>query len=206
MDVDPTPGNSGGLPTSLVLQTLPKIDEDHILSSKPPKERILEMLDLLESHVEKLRKNASQIEEDKDALLCTLDSVLNADLMYSLEANDRDDVTRYADRVMNRCLTVEVKVHTHRDKLQEEALFQVNRLIDGLVMGLKSDAELARSKCESYMNACSASVVTGATDKNFESTLLGCTVDDQKKVKRRLQGLLNYFEKLEVVSLEEMNC
>ncbi|XP_072392162.1 BAG family molecular chaperone regulator 2 isoform X2 [Diabrotica undecimpunctata] len=202
MDVDPTPG----LPTSLVLQTLPKIDEDHILSSKPPKERILEMLDLLESHVEKLRKNASQIEEDKDALLCTLDSVLNADLMYSLEANDRDDVTRYADRVMNRCLTVEVKVHTHRDKLQEEALFQVNRLIDGLVMGLKSDAELARSKCESYMNACSASVVQGATDKNFESTLLGCTVDDQKKVKRRLQGLLNYFEKLEVVSLEEMNC
>lgn len=56
-----------------------------MLSSKPPKERILEMLDLLEGHVEKLRKGASQLEEDKDALLSHLDSIVNADLMYHLE-------------------------------------------------------------------------------------------------------------------------
>lgn len=55
------------------------------MSSKPPKERFLELLDLLENHVEKLRKGASQLEEDRDALLSTLDSVRNADLMYELQ-------------------------------------------------------------------------------------------------------------------------
>lgn len=69
----------------MVLQTLPKIDENDVLNTKPPKERILQMLDLLEGHVEKLRKGASQLEEDRDALLSTLDSVVNADLMYHLD-------------------------------------------------------------------------------------------------------------------------
>lgn len=101
---------------------------------------------------------------------------------------------------MSRCLTVEVKVLTQRDSQQEEALFQVNHLIDGLVIALKSDPESAKAKCVTYMNACSSNA-EGITDKMFESALLGCTVDDQKKVKRRLQGLLTYFEKMKVVSL-----
>ncbi|KAJ8934144.1 hypothetical protein NQ314_013554 [Rhamnusium bicolor] len=201
MDVDPLPGTSSGMTTALVLQTLPKIDENDMMSTKTPKERILELLDLLESHVEKLRKGASQLEEDRDALLSTLDSVRNADLMYDLEDNDRDDVNRYADRIMNRCHTVEVRVLTQRDQMQEEALFQVNHLIDGLVISLKGDGETAKAKCVSYMNACSSNLVQGITDKKFESALLGCTVDDQKKVKRRLQGLLNYFDKLKISTL-----
>ncbi|KAG5896413.1 hypothetical protein JTB14_022496 [Gonioctena quinquepunctata] len=204
MDIDPSPSSSSGLSlsTSLVLQTLPKIDENDVLNSKPPKERILEMLDLLEVHVEKLRKGATQLEEDRDALLSSLDSVMNADTMYNLEENDREDVNRYADRVMSRCLTVEVKVLTQRDKMQEEALSQVNHLIDGLVIALKGDPESTKARCISYMNACSSNVVQGVTDKNFESALLGCTLDDQKKVKRRLQGLLTYFEKMKVISLQ----
>ncbi|XP_018575337.1 BAG family molecular chaperone regulator 2 isoform X1 [Anoplophora glabripennis] len=206
MDVDPMPGTSTGISTALVLQTLPKIDENDIMSTKSPKERFLELLDLLENHVEKLRKGASQLEEDRDALLSTLDSVRNADLMYELEENtfldDRDDIHRYADRIMSRCLTVEVKVLTQRDQMQEEALFQVNHLIDGLVIALKSDPETAKAKCISYMNACSSNMVQGIMDKRFESALLGCTVDDQKKVKRRLQGLLHYFDKLKVQSLQ----
>lgn len=103
---------------------------------------------------------------------------------------------------MSRCLTVEVKVLTQRDNQQEEALFQVNHLIDGLVIALKGDPESAKAKCVTYMNACSSNVIEGVTDKNFESALLGCTVDDQKKVKRRLQGLLTYFEKMKVISLQ----
>ncbi|VEN43824.1 unnamed protein product [Callosobruchus maculatus] len=206
MDVDPIPGSSSGISTAVVLQAMPKIDEDHLLSNKPPKERIVEMLDMLETHVEKLRRGASQLEEDRDALLSTLDSVVNADLMYNLDESEsaiveRDDVTRYADRIISRCMTVEVRVMTQRDKMQEEALFQVNHLIDSLVITLRSDPETAKQRCVSYMNACSSQNVQGITDKNFESALLGCTMDDQKKVKRRLQGLLNYFEKMKVVHL-----
>lgn len=71
------------LATSLVL--LPKVDENTSLDNKPAKERIIEILDLLESHVEKLRKEATQLEEDRDQLLTTLDSIRHADLMNQLD-------------------------------------------------------------------------------------------------------------------------
>ncbi|CAH1999107.1 unnamed protein product [Acanthoscelides obtectus] len=161
MDVEPISCSSSGISTAVVLQAMPKIDEDHMLSNKPPKERVVEMLDMLETHVEKLRRGASQLEEDKDALLSTLDSVVNADLMYNLDEIERDDVTRYADRIISRCMTVEVRVMTQRDKMQEEALFQVNHLIDSLVITLRSDPETAKQRCVSYMNACSSQIVEG---------------------------------------------
>lgn len=202
MDVDQPLAGSSELTTSLVLQTLPRIDENSAMDKKPPKERILEILDLLESHVEKLRKEAAQLEEDKDQLISTLDSVRHTDLMNQLSENDADDVTRYADRIMNRCQTVEVRVLTQRDTMQEEALFQVNHLIDGLVVDLRNDHDAAKQRCVSYVNACSSIMVEGIMDKKFESALLGCTIDDQKRVKKRLQGLLSYFERLRFQTFE----
>lgn len=112
--------------------------------------------------------------------------------------DDADDVNRYADRIMNRCQTVEVRVLTQRDQMQEDALSQINRLIDGLVIEIRNDHEAARQRCISYVNACSSIMVDGVMDKHFESALLGCALDDQKRVKKRLQGLLNYFERLRV--------
>ncbi|XP_044265662.1 BAG family molecular chaperone regulator 2 [Tribolium madens] len=201
MDIDPSPSTSSGFFMDLTFSGLPKIDENNTVDPKSPKERVLELLDILESHVEKLRREAAQLEEDRDHLLSSLDSVRNTDLIVDLPDNDRDDVCQYAERIMSRCLTVEVKILTQRDKMQEEALHQVNHLIDSLVMGLKSDPESAKARCITFMNACSSNVVHGITDKKFESALLGCTVDDQKRVKKRLQGLLNYFDKLNVTSI-----
>lgn len=106
---------------------------------------------------------------------------------------------RLIDRITDRCLTVDVKVHTQRDPAQEEALYQVNHLIDALVISAKFDPDGTKSKCITYMNACSSQGF-GVTDKKFESALLGCTLDDQKRVKKRLQGLLNYFDKLLLTS------
>lgn len=63
---------------------LPKIDENHIMEEKTPKEQILEKLDFLEGHVEKLRKEACTLEENKDQLMSSLDSVKNMDLMNQL--------------------------------------------------------------------------------------------------------------------------
>lgn len=64
---------------------LPKIDENNTFDSKNPKERVIELLDILESHVEKLRKEASQLEEDRDQLLSSIDSVRNTDVIAELE-------------------------------------------------------------------------------------------------------------------------
>lgn len=69
---------------ALTQSSLPKIDENNAIESKTPKERILELLDVLESHVEKLRREAAQLEEDRDHLLSSLDSVRNTDLIIEL--------------------------------------------------------------------------------------------------------------------------
>lgn len=91
-------------------------------------------------------------------------------------------------------------VHTDRDRVQEEALHQVNRLIDGLVISIKHDPTATRVKCMSYMAACTSSNFQGATDKNFETAILGCTLDDQKQIKKRLQGLLDYMNQEPIIT------
>jgi len=171
----------------------PKVDDSlSSESEKTPKDRLLDLLDQVEAHVERLRKDASTLEEERDTLFTTLDTIRNSDLLATLEDNDRDDILRYCERVQGRCLTVEVCVHTHRDRVQEEALYQVNHLIDSLIISIKSDASATRVKCLSYMAACT-STAQGVSDKNFESAILGCTLDDQKRIRKRLQGLLDYM-------------
>lgn len=70
----PPPGGSG----------LPKIDENLTLESKPPKQRLVEVLDMLEGHVEKLRKEAIRLEEERDSLLASLDSVRTTEILAEL--------------------------------------------------------------------------------------------------------------------------
>lgn len=73
--------------------------------------------------------------------------------------------------------------------------------IDQLVVSVHEDTVLAHSRCQTYMNACTSQPdPSSGTDKNFETAILGCTLDDQKRVKKRLQGLLDYFAKLNVTS------
>jgi len=103
-------------------------------------------------------------------------------------------VLHYAEHITNRCLTVDVHVKTARDDMQEDALHQVNSFIDSLVMNLQNDPFGTKNRCVAFMNACS-SQTHGMADKNFETAILGCTLDDQKRVKRRLQGLLDYIDK-----------
>lgn len=97
------------------------------------------------------------------------------------------------EQIANRCLTVDILVKTTRDNTQEDALHQVNSFIDGLVKSLRSDPDGTKTRCLAFMNACSPHT-HGTADKNFEAAILGCTLDDQKRVKKRLQGLLDYID------------
>lgn len=72
-------------------------------------------------------------------------------------------------------------------------MHQVNRLIDSLVVALKEDPSTTRLRCMSYMAACTSNHCQGTSDKNFETAILGCTLDDQKRIRKRLQGLLDYM-------------
>lgn len=49
--------------------------------------------------------------------------------------DDKDDILRYLDRIFRRCTTVDVSVLTTRTEDQVDALYQVNCLIDNLIIG-----------------------------------------------------------------------
>lgn len=180
---------------------LPLIDESSALGTQAPKDRLIAVLDQVEMRVERLRRDTVRIEEEKDSLLSTLDSVKHSELLADIADCDKDDIMRYADRILARALTVEVAVRTDRDAQQEEALHQVNMYIDQLVMSVHVDGVVAHTRCLTYMNACTSQPDPNTgTDKNFETAILGCTLDDQKRVKKRLQGLLDYFAKLNITT------
>lgn len=53
-----------------------------------PKDRLVILLDQIERHVEQLRKDASRLEEEKDTLLTTLDTLRNNDMLHALEERE----------------------------------------------------------------------------------------------------------------------
>lgn len=124
---------------------------------------------------------------------------------------EREEIMLYIQRVSSRLGTVELNVRTVRDKSQEDSLSQINALIDTMIkMG---DPVIARQRCQLYLNACCSSISdpssqlgtvlesdVGPIDKKFESALLGCTLDDQKNIKKRLQALMGYLNKQTVTN------
>lgn len=65
-------------------------------------------------------------------------------------------------------------------------------MIDKIVSTLKIDPDSAKSTCQSYLASCSSSENEFGS-KVFEMAVLGCTLDDQKRIHKRLQGLLDYI-------------
>lgn len=116
------------------------------------------------------------------------------------KTDELDEINCYSQRISNRLSTIDICVKTVRDAAQEDALHQVNSLIDSLLT--VSDRTVARQRCQTFLNACSVRDDPGNTselqqivDKKFETAVLGCTLDDQKIVKKRLQALMTYLNK-----------
>ncbi|XP_059622986.1 BAG family molecular chaperone regulator 2 isoform X2 [Phlebotomus argentipes] len=165
-------------------------------------ERFIKLVDELDNRVEKLRKDAITLQEKKDYLSMSMDLLKNNDLLTNLEEYEREEITCYMQRVGSRLATVELNVKTVRNSAQEECLHQVNVLIDSVISN--SDAVISRQRCQMFLNACEgAPEATGSSrdahevsvDKKFESSLLGCTLDDQKTIKKRLNALISYLNK-----------
>lgn len=51
---------------------------------KSPKDRLVDLLDQVEMHVERLRRDALKLEEEKDTLLTTLDTLRNSEMLIEL--------------------------------------------------------------------------------------------------------------------------
>lgn len=105
---------------------------------------------------------------------------------------DKEDISQFADRIVNRCDTVNINVHTTRSDSQLNSLEEINTMIDKIVNTLRDDPDTAKFTCQSYIASCS-SQENESGSKIFETAVLGCTLDDQKRVFKRLQGLLDYI-------------
>lgn len=188
-------------------------------------ERFVTVLDHLDAHVEKFRKDAMGLQEKRDYLLMSIDLIKSNDLLHTMSECERDEIFTYIQRVNSRLSTVELNVRTVRDRSQEDSLSQINALIDMMIT--LGDPVLSRQRCQQYLNACCSSAEAGGhlgehysevnvfvqesyagvmsadgmetdlgpVDKKFESVLLGCTLDDQKNIKKRLQALMDYLNK-----------
>ncbi|XP_039759076.1 BAG family molecular chaperone regulator 2-like isoform X2 [Pararge aegeria] len=159
--------------------------------------KLTSLLDQTELRVERLRQDALRIEGERRSLLSTLDSVKHSELPAEVSECDKDDLLRYAHRLLARATTVQVEVRTERNAKQEDAYNQANVLVDQLMASVHNNAGMARLRWQGYMNACTSQPNSGTgIDGNFETVVLGCTLDDQKRIKKRLQGIDDILRKL----------
>jgi len=174
------------------------------------RDEVIALLDSIDTRVEFLRKEALKLQDERDLILTRMDLLKNTDLLSNLNATDHEEVALQLSRISDRLQTVEVSVLTVRDNSQVDSLNTINTLIDEIICF--GDPIVKRQKCQEYLNACLpefhfSSVSTSTTtaqlsfvDKRFESFLLGCTLDDQKRIKKRLEALLNYMAQQIILS------
>lgn len=164
------------------------------------RDEVIKILDTIDTQVESLRKEALKLQEQRDDLLTRIDMLKNTDLLDNLTDSEREEISFHLRRVNDRLQTVEMSVHTVRDDSQINALNLINHFIDEVIRF--DDPINKRRKCQEYLNACSStdyqyvmsvSESNVFIDKRFEEHLLGCTLDDQKRIRKRLEALLNYM-------------
>ncbi|MEE6476564.1 hypothetical protein FKM82_011126 [Ascaphus truei] len=151
---------------------------------------LLESLDQLETRVEELREGAFALEQEKETILEMIHSVQSSQDMRNISDGEREELSLTADRLMGRTLTVEVSVETTRSPLQEESLRQATMIIDDIVKQVLDNLEHGRKHLMSLYGACTSEVPPGPIDQKFQSIIIGCAIEDQKKIKRRLETLM----------------
>ncbi|XP_024072270.2 BAG family molecular chaperone regulator 2 [Terrapene carolina triunguis] len=159
--------------------------------------RLLQNLDQLELRVEALRDAASAMEQEKETLLEMIHNIQNSQDMRHISEGEREELCLTASRLMGRTLTVEVSVETIRNPQQQESLLHATRMIDEVVNKLLDNLEDSKSRLMSLYGACTSEVPSGPIDQKFQSVVIGCAIEDQKKIKRRLETLLRNIENSE---------
>uniref|UniRef100_A0A2S2NPC9 BAG family molecular chaperone regulator 2 n=1 Tax=Schizaphis graminum TaxID=13262 RepID=A0A2S2NPC9_SCHGA len=157
-----------------------------------PKGDLTTMLDNAEMTIETIRKEALKMAEDLENVNNSVECVRNSKLLDDLSDVDKEEIYQFANRIIDRCETVNISVLTTRSDSQQNCLEEINKMIDRIVKTLTEDPDNAKSMCQAYIASCSSSG-NELGCKVFETAVLGCTLDDQKCIIKRLKGLLNYI-------------
>uniref|UniRef100_A0A8C5RCN3 BAG cochaperone 2 n=1 Tax=Laticauda laticaudata TaxID=8630 RepID=A0A8C5RCN3_LATLA len=159
--------------------------------------RLLECLDQLERRVEALRDAAASMEQEKETLLEMIHNIQNSQDMRNISEGEREELNLTAKRLMGRTITVEVSVETMRNPQQQESLLRATQMIDEIVNKLLDDLEDSKSRLMSLYGACTSETPSGPVNQKFQSVVIGCAIEDQKKIKRRLETLLRNIDNSE---------
>ena len=102
-----------------------------------------------------------------------------------------------AERLVSRCLTVDITVSVPRSDAQEQALKQADNYLEQIKIDLHKDLANAEKHVQRLLNACCSETSDGPVDSKFQSIVLGCTAEDQKKIRKRLHTWLDALAKTE---------
>ncbi len=109
---------------------------------------------------------------------------------------EREELELFIDRLTKRCLTVEISIQIIRSPAQEKSLQTVLKYLHDLIGTIHSNMKDSRQVIERYLNSC-LTETTGPVDDKFQAALLGCTAEDQKDVRKRLEALWASLERAE---------
>lgn len=158
---------------------------------------LLEALDDLETRVQSLRDTASALELEKESLIEIIHNVKNSQDMRNISDGEREELTLTAERLMNRTVTVEVSVETIRNPQQASSLQQAMLTIDEILKKVMDNLDGGKKQLMSMYAACTSEVPPGPIDQKFQSIIIGCAIEDQKKIKRRLENLIRNIKSSE---------
>ncbi|KAM3932086.1 BAG family molecular chaperone regulator 2 [Leptodactylus fuscus] len=158
---------------------------------------LLEVLDDLEIRVQSLRDSASTLELEKESLIEMIHNVKNSQDMRNISDGEREELTLTAERLMTRTVTVEVSVETMRNPQQASSLQQATLIIDEILKKVMENLEGGKAQLMSLYAACTSDVPSVPIDQKFQSIIIGCAIEDQKKIKRRLETLIRNIDNSE---------
>ncbi|XP_048864494.1 BAG family molecular chaperone regulator 2 [Brienomyrus brachyistius] len=156
--------------------------------------RLLETLDQLEVRVEALREAAAAVEQEKESLLELIQSVQNSQEMRAISDGEREELSLTADRLLSRTFTVEVSVETVRSVEQADALKKATSIIDDIAAKVLDDMDGSRRQLMALHAACVTEEPPVPIDQKFQSIVISCALEDQKKIKRRLDTLIRKLD------------
>ncbi|XP_051506884.1 BAG family molecular chaperone regulator 2-like [Myxocyprinus asiaticus] len=159
--------------------------------------RLLENLDQIEMRVEALREAATAMEQERECLIEIIQSIQNSQEMRTICDGEREELSLTADRLMGRTLTVNVSVDTIRNPQQEEALNKATAIIDEIASQVLDNMEGARMRLQALHAACVTEAPPVPIDQKFQSVVISCSLEDQKKIKRRLETLIRNMDNAE---------
>ncbi|XP_073531571.1 BAG family molecular chaperone regulator 2 isoform X2 [Phyllobates terribilis] len=147
--------------------------------------------------VQSLRDSASALELERESLMEMIHNVKNSQDMRNISDGEREELTLTAERLMTRTVTVEVSVETIRNPQQASSLQQATLVIDEILKKVMDNLESGKKQLMSLYAACTSDVPPGPIDQKFQSIIIGCAIEDQKKIKRRLENLIRNIDKSE---------